>query len=208
MSHPSHLALDRYALDAAPEELARHVESCEACRSHVAAAQVPLPRPAWLDLVARPPPSRWRLPGFALAGAVAALLAVFAAPRLGGNDDVRPKGTPAATVWIKRGDAVTPWQGAPLRPGDAIRLEVAPAGFPHLTVVQLGAAPRILYAAKPSAAGTALTPAWTLDAEGTEERLAVVLSREPLSDATVAAVAGRRDEAAFTLEYRLPKERP
>lgn len=207
MNHPSHLALDRFALGDAPADVARHVETCEACQGHVAAAQVALPRPAWLDDVARPRPARWRLGVLALAGGLAVVLAVVARPG-GAGDEVRSKGVPAATVWLKRGDRVSAWQGAPLKAGDSIRLEVAPAGFAHLTVVQLEPSPHILYAASPGAAGTTLTPAWTLVGEGVEERLAIILSRQPLGEDALTPALARRDDEAYTLEVRLPREQP
>lgn len=209
MTHPSHLALDRHALGDHSADVARHLESCGDCRGHVAAVQVTLPRPAWLDGVDRKAP-RWRWPALALGAALATSLVIAVRTAAPADDDaVRAKGTPAATLWLKRGEQVTPWKDGPLREGDAIRLEVAPAGFSHLAVVSLGPTPKVLFATRPAPDGrTALTPAWTLDAEGTEEHLLLVLSREALTDEAAAHALGRRDADVFTIEYRLPRERP
>ncbi len=209
MNHPSRLALDRLALaqGAPPAELRSHVETCEACRAHLAAVQVELPRPAWLDGVASRPP-RWRLPVIALAGALAAsLVIVISLPR----PDAVAKGNPALTVWIKHGEQVTPWSSGPVRAGDAVRLEVAPSGFSHVLVAQVPAsgAPRVLYEARlERTRPTVLTPAWTVDAEGAEEHLAVLLSHHALADDEVTARLGRRDAEFWSFEYRLQKEHP
>lgn len=209
MTHPSHLALDRHALGDASPDVAGHLETCADCRAHVASVQAPLPRPAWLDGVERKP-ARWRWPVLVLSAALATSLVIAvrtAAPAA--SDALRAKGTPAATLWLKRGEQVTAWKDEPLREGDAIRLEVAPAGFAYLAVVSLSPAPKVLYAAQPDATkATTLTPAWTLDAEGAEEHLVLVLSREALTDDAAARALGRRDADVFAIDYRLPRERP
>jgi hypothetical protein len=79
----------------------------------------------------------------------------------------------------------------------------------HLAVVEWGPAPRVLYSVQPDATkATTLTPAWTLDADGSEEHLLLVLSREALTDDAAARALGRRDADVFTIEDRRPREHP
>jgi hypothetical protein len=121
------------------------------------------------------------------------------------------KGQPAVTVWFKRGEAISAWDGkSPVRAGDAVRLEAMPAGYPYLTVVSAaGGDLTTLFAAKADPTGKpTLTPAWRLDAVGRQEHLAVLFTRAPVDDASLAALLSRRDAQAWSVHEVLPKESP
>lgn len=204
MSHPSFLALDRFAL--APDEgseLARHVEGCVRCRAHVEAVQRPLPVPDWARAAGqrRRPWLRWLWApaGVAMTAAVALLVVVGVGP----STQTLAKGGPSVTVWLKRGETVAPWAGDPLRAGDAVRLQVEAAGYRHLAV--LGTDGTVLYRG-PAGGEPALTPAWELDEAPADERLVAVLSREPVADAALPGAAVRRDAEIWAVELVLKRE--
>jgi hypothetical protein len=98
-------------------------------------------------------------------------------------EDVREKGGPVVTVFIKRGPEVFPWDGAArLRPEDRLRLRLAPAGYDHVSVASLGddRSPEIIYDGE--VRGASLLPvSFRVSADGRRERMSVILGHGPLS---------------------------
>lgn len=178
MNHPSFLVLDTFAVEPHAGAVQDHVDSCSQCRSHVETVRVAAPFPVALETV----PPRRRLwagrPALAFGGLLAAAAAALVLVTIARPSTtlVTAKGTPGVVVWLNRGGVVTKWEGQPIRPKDAIRLEVAPAGLDTVTVYDEGTQ-TILYAAAIAPHGTSLTPAWVLDGEAKAERLRVILSR-------------------------------
>jgi hypothetical protein len=172
--HPSYFALDRHHLNADPA-IAAHVDVCAACRAHLDGLRAPSRLPAWLP-ERRRRPRRWVF-GFSVALAAAASVALW--PREG----IREKGTPAIQVHLKRGDAVSPWQaGTPLRAGDRLRLQIAPAGYRFVSVATGGPAPSVLFAGALEPSGSTFLPAsFRVDGAAAEETLDVVLAAEPVT---------------------------
>jgi hypothetical protein len=192
--HPSQYALDRAALGApVPPEVAAHLARCAPCASAIAARRAADPPPPWLESV-RLAPARasrrrwgWLLPIPALAAlAVAVPLAFRGDPAPGrGGDGAREKGAPAVTVYVKRGEQVAAWDGrTPIRPGDRLRVGVRGAGYAHLSVASLSAAPgepALLYAGPLAPTGETLLPlAFRVDGRGRAEVLSVIASEEPV----------------------------
>ncbi|MEZ4240559.1 MAG: hypothetical protein R3F59_31270 [Myxococcota bacterium] len=179
MTHPSPLALDRLALGAPDPATQAHVDACDACRAHVEAVCAPPPPMSGRIRALRRPRARL----VAVAVALAALLVlVRPAPYVG------TKGGPTVEVWTRRGDEVARWDGAPLHPGDSLRLRVDPG--PHRRVTVLAGAD-VLYAGAVDGPG-ALPTSWRLDDAPGPERLRVVLSGG--------------DQPDWTLALDLPKE--
>jgi len=206
--HPSRLQLDRVALGVTDEATAAHASTCAQCGAHLKAVQLELPVPSWVkDLGAsRPTPwLTWLRP--ALAFSAVLLIAVVVALLPGKGPDITPKGTgvPQAQVWVNRAGKVEPWSGAPLKPDDAFRFQVQPQGFRHVTVVELqgGQLYRVLYSAPVPSDG--LSPAWAVDAEGTQEEVMLLLSNAPLSDDELRrALAG--EGSLWSTRWKFPKE--
>ncbi len=211
MNHPSRLALDRHALGETSAGLDAHLAGCSECRAHIEATRQPLPVPRWVaDASATRSCWRgWRRAAVAVAAAVSAAGLVFFLPHP--PPSTTAKGQPTVTVWLKRGDAVSAWDGkSPVRGGDAIRLEAMPAGYAYLTVVfAAGGGLTTLFAAKVDPSGKpTLTPAWSLDGEGRQEHLAVLFTRAPVDDASLDELLSRRDAQAWSIHEILPKESP
>lgn len=207
MTHPSRLALDRLALGEADPALEQHLAACPDCRAHLAAVCARPPMPAWLHEA--PQRRTWWRP-LAFAGALAAV-ALVVVLRPAPPDPTTPKGLPAVTVWLKRGDVVSTWDGvSPVRGGDSLRLEAVPAGYAYVTVVATGdGGPTTLFAAKLDPHGKpTLTPAWQLDAQGASEHLAVLFTRAPVDDTHLSTLLSRRDDNAWCIHEVLPKEVP
>jgi len=238
--HPSHLSLDLAAVAAPagdadlPRALRDHLAGCPACTAEVAsrrAAAGAEPAPAWLERVrvaplpptgpAAPPRRgrtllalRWWLlpiPAAAALAAAALLLRPATAPTDLAGGDVREKGLPAVTVYVKRGDRVDAWDGrSPVRPGDRLRVGVRGAGFAHLSVASLqpGVDPAVLYAGPAAPRGETLLPlSFLVDAGGAAEDLSVILSPEPVAPAAHArppTTPPRRGE--WITRLHLPKE--
>jgi hypothetical protein len=204
MTHPGFLALDRYALAPEPGELATHLASCPQCAQHVLAVQQPASR---FELGPRRPPRRLGGPRSLALVACAALFVALLLPRLRMGETVTAKGAnPAAVLWVNSGGAVRVWQGEHLRAGEAVRFEVAPAGFSHLLVVDVSAAPRILYEAAISGATPTLSPAWSLEASSTRDELAVVLSTSALTEADLPAVLCTQTPRSWCTRFTLEQE--
>lgn len=208
--HPSRLALDRLALGHSDEETRTHAAACAHCSAHMNAVQVDLPIPAWVrDLEGAPrrSPFAWWRPVASFAAMVAAAMIAFVTipterPYIGDKG----LGAPQVQVWVNRGGAVSVWQpGAALRPADAFRFEVKPGGFKHLTVVELQAGQlfRVLHSAPVS--GDGLSPAWAVDAEGSQEEVVVLMSKAPLSEDELRRALAGEGGVWFT-RWKFPKE--
>lgn len=204
MNHPSFLALDGFALEPRAGAVQAHVDACSRCRAHVEAVRVAAPFPVALEaLPPRRPRWAWR-PALAFGGLVAAAFAVgivtMATPS---TTTVTAKGTPEVVVWLNRGGVVTKWAGQPLRAKDAVRFEVAPAGFDTVTVYD-EVAQTVLHTAAIAPHGTSLTPAWAFDGEAEAERLRVIVSRGAAPPAALQAgpCTAQRDLLCFRFELR------
>ena len=202
MSHPSRLALDRLALGLKDAIAKAHAADCAECTAHLKAVSVELPIPAWVKgIEARPRFAYWRPLFAALAMATVASIA-FVTPR--GGPAVQAKGTPAVRVWMNHQGSASVWNGDKLHVGDAIRFEIAPAGYTFLTVVELedGRPYRVLHSAPLT---ELLSPAWAVDDEGSSEEVAVLLSEGPLSEEAVRAVLGGQG-GVWSTRFVFPKE--
>lgn len=187
--HPSFLTLDRHALGEPTPVVTSHLTTCAACRAHVEAVMVAAPVPARV-LELRPTPAprwfelRWLQVLVPLvATAVLAVVLINRTP----DDDVRAKGSPTAVAWVKRGDDVSAWNGAPLVPGDAVRFQVVLEHFTRVTVID-ATSKTVLYEAVVTKETT--TPAWTLDATPGGDVVWVVLSNEAVTPAIVDSCDG------------------
>lgn len=220
--HPSHYALDRAVLGSPDDpEVVRHVARCARCARAMADRRAAPDAPPWLGAVevraerARPPWwRRWRafLPVPALA-ALALVLAVAGVGRAPAppSGAIRAKGSPVLTLYVKRGQVVSPWDGRrPLRPGDRLRLTVRGAGFGHVSVAAVAGAeePVVLYEGpvEPDAE-TALPLSFRVEGGGEEDVLSVILARRPVLASEHAAAAGRVEARdTWSARLHLPKE--
>lgn len=184
--HPSFLALDRHALGASTAEVATHVAVCSVCRAHLDAVSIaaPIP-PRVLELGASPP--WWRARWLPVLLPVAVALLIIVLINRSPADEVRAKGTPTAIAWVKRGDDVSVWKGAPLAVGDSVRFQVAPEGLNRVTVID-GTTKTVLYEALVKE--TTTTPAWTLDGTPGGDVVWVVLSNDVVTPAIIEACEG------------------
>jgi hypothetical protein len=200
--HPSFYALDRARAGLPLDEAGRaHVARCEACATHLAREQDP---PPWLAQVGPRRQRLWPVAAVALAAMVAFL--VIRRP-----DELREKGGPAVTVFVKRGEEVFPWDGAGrLRADDRLRLRVVPAGYEHVSVASLddGRAPAVLYEGDLPAAPTLLPLSFRVEGEGGRERLSVILARRPIPPGLHEAAPGDGEVWRQVLVFeREPKAR-
>jgi hypothetical protein len=217
--HPSQYALDRAALggpvDAA---MSAHLDGCGRCAAIVAERrEAPSASPAWLDRVKvsgapRPPwwrRLRWVLPIPAVA-ALAALLAVVALPRRSA-ETVREKGAPAVALYVKRGDAVSAWDGkSTIRPGDRLRVGVRGSGFAQVSVASVspGGEPTVLYSGPVDRVGETLLPlSFRVEGAGATEVLSVALGARPIAPEEHVAPPGSRSRAGtWVIRLHIPKE--
>jgi hypothetical protein len=186
MSHPSEMEFDLALVDNPGAPFTEHLAACERCRvrlERLRAEQSAFrdgdePRRAARILHSRLQPGRrWlAFPALAAAAAVALLLLM---PR----PAIREKGGPAIALFVKRGDAVPfRWEGAPLEEGDAVQLEVQPAGFPQVTVFSVDARCAVTLEHQQALEGASLIPAsWTLRGAAGGERLYVVFSHHSVT---------------------------
>ena len=139
--HPSPIELEQWQVDRSDEDVARHLESCDACRRYVAeldrARQSFLARERPEDFVRRvrradpeaPRRRRRLLPWLAAPAAGAALLLValllVPRPRPDADGPIRFKGRPRLAVILLR-DGVQTRRPGPLtiRAGDRLRVEL------------------------------------------------------------------------------------
>lgn len=183
MTHPSFFALDGHALDPRSGEVATHLATCAQCQAHVAALRVAAPFPAQLaSLPTKAAPAWGRFLTLGVAAA-AVLLGVAWVSKREPSPQFTAKGTPTAALWVSREGKVVAWNGQPLHVGDAVRIEVAPAGFTHVTVFDEHTQ-QVLYEAQIPDASPTLTPAWQFDGKSPSESLRVVLSREAVDFGT------------------------
>jgi hypothetical protein len=221
-AHPSFLELDRQCLGLSVDaSTAAHVAACARCGQYIASYRPATDAPAWLSAKATrsaserpkrtPHASRARLVwagSFALVAAVC-LAVYWPARREGAYDGV--KGGPSVALFVQRAGLVGLWDGAPLRAGDRIRLQVMPDEFDFVSVFGLpvgGAAPQRLYTGPLTPRASALLPkAWQLDAAPGPEQLVVLLSHAELSDQAVKALLRARDpREVWLVQLKLPKQ--
>lgn len=233
--HPSYLELDTMFLamhrqgSGAPP-WAAHCRDCVHCQRYLQDLQhrAAAPLPPWLGARHERRAgwwarlrARWSRPlllipfSAAAAGlAVALVLKGEPLPPALPPAAVRAKGGPSISVYIKRGDRVTQWDGQlRLRAQDRIRLQVSGAGYSQVTVALPppggGQLYQVLYAgALPPTAPTALPVSWEVSGPGAAEVLTVILSREPLAEAArpLDVAALRQRPGVFVTELLLPKE--
>ncbi|WP_373049281.1 hypothetical protein [Vulgatibacter sp.] len=203
MNHPSYLELDRHALGEYSAAVEAHVGSCPRCSAHLASVQpTEAALPAWAR---QAPPRRFRLPrfrwigGFALAGATAAATLLLLPAPVEPPPYVAPKGMPSVALYVLRDGRTTLWNGTePLRPGDRIRLKVAPEGFAWLAVSTRAADGSFgtLHHARIDPAVEYLLPeSWRLDDAPGPERIHVALDAAPTDP----------EGAAWTTTLEIPK---
>jgi len=218
--HPSQYALDRVALgEPPPPALGEHLATCPRCAAAVAERGRPAEAPAWLARLGAPRPARtprrtpWRawimVPALA-AAAVAGVLVIgnLREPSIGGDEDLRPKGAPRIALYVKRGEAVSTWDGrSPVRPDDRLRVGVRSGGYAHVSVASLpdAGAPQVLYAG-PLAQGTeTLLPlSFRVDERAGDEVVSIVVSARPVDPS--AHVAPGAPRGSWAQRLRIPKE--
>ena len=189
---------------ATQKQIADHVSECERCRERQrvlqqafaeVAAQLPLFVPR-TDTGRHQPAARagarrsW--PGYgvtALALAACALFAVrpWAARDHGGGLDVRTKGGPGLSFYVKRGEAVFAWTpGDPVTAGDTLRFVVSPRGYAEIAILSRGEDgetsqyyPEVAHSAaiEAAAASVTLDGAVELDDKIRDERIFAVFCR-------------------------------
>ncbi len=208
----STLALDVYWATgrSGDDALSAHVAECARCSAYLAdldALEASGPPPPAVERIAR---RRWMAPAAGIL-ALAAGIALYVKTRPPEEDHyVGRKGTPAVQVLVHRESDTRIWDGrSPLRPGDALALRVACEGMKHVAV----AAPTTVGWSRLSSAscedGDAPLP-FTLKVDDVpgDEKLAVVLSRDPLDDDTLqrSIAEGRRAANVWVVSFVMPKE--
>jgi hypothetical protein len=132
-----------------------------------------------------------------------------AAPGSEAEPYVAAKGEPGVAVYVMREGRVFSWNGSEsVRPGDRLRLGVAPGRYRHVAVyTRAGGNVVTLYRGEVSGA-TDLPAAWTVDGQGEVEQMVVVLSAAPLADAELAERDRRRtfSSDSWARELTLPKQ--
>jgi hypothetical protein len=215
-AHPSSLQLDALSLGAGEASTAAHVKECARCAAHLSRVEQNLPVPSWVGELGSSQRGRlrrrfwlyrWSLVAVVVVAGGAALVRLK--PRTAEQLDPGAKGTPSIAVYIKRGGAVSLWDGqAPVQPGDAVQLKVAAEGYSRVTVsaVQEGMLTQ-LYAG-PAAGETLLPRSWTVDDAPGPEVMLVAFSRSPLSKAgQEAALASLpRTREIWATRLQLAKE--
>ncbi|MFZ5442215.1 MAG: anti-sigma factor family protein [Myxococcota bacterium] len=206
MSHPSFFALDAYGVDPRAGDVEAHVKACPQCQAHVAAVRMPAPfPPALADLKAPPPRAPWwRVVALGFATA-AVLLTVGVLSTREPPSAFTAKGAPSVALWLNRGGKVVAWTGQPVVAGDAVRIEVAPAGLTHVTVVDEHTR-QVLYEAEVPDGAPTFTPAWAFDGQSPSESLRVVLSRGPVSAEALSSETCAPD--AHCTRFTLYREAP
>lgn len=192
--------------------LEAHLVTCEDCRRYLArldamvATEPPLSIPA-----ARPRAKRWTMPALGVVALAAGALLFLSRPRPTPPDDyVGTKGTPAVQLLVHRDRDTRIWDGrSPVHPGDSVALRVACEGLTHLVVAAPGPRGWARLSGAPCTSSDELAP-FTLrvDEEPGSESLAVVLSRDEMSDAALEQAIGesRRSADTWVVTFVLPKE--
>lgn len=233
--HPSYLELDRMFLappgpGSPAEPWAAHCRDCGHCQRYLQDLQrrATAPLPPWVGALHERRAGLWErlrllwarplfLVPFSTVAAALALALVFKGgplPPALPLAEVRAKGGPSITVYVKRGQQVTQWDGQlRLRAKDRIRLQVSGAGYSQVTVAlppaDGGPLYQVLYAgALQPMAPTALPVSWEVSGPGAAEVLTVILSSGPLGEAArpLDVAALRRRPEIFVTELSLPKE--
>ena len=206
MNHPSFFALDAYVLEPRAGELVSHLKTCAQCQAHVASLRVQTPLPPKLASLEAPPKRRAAWWPFVFATA-AVLFSVVVISLRAPEELITAKGTPATALWLNRDGKVIVWNGQPVHAGDALRFEIAPAGFTHVTVydehTQL-----VLYEARVPDGPPTLTPAWQLDGKTPTESLRVVLSRGPVTVQALQAVSCTSSGETYCIRFALSRATP
>jgi hypothetical protein len=202
-AHPSELEFDLALVDTASAQFAAHLSACARCRDRLdrlrreqtAFAQSDEPRQAarvaaaWQQKRALVQRRRWLWLPALTAVAAAALLLLLPRPPA----PIRTKGGPRVTLFVKQPDGTArPWTGAALQPGDAVQLEIDPAGFTQAAVFSVDAQCQVALEHRQTVAGVALIAAsWTLFGRDGGERLYVTFSTGPVAAETLAAALRR-----------------
>jgi hypothetical protein len=213
------------------EHCRAYVDRARAERASLGSDTAPLP--PWLSRVATelpagasavtPPRVRRGMvvrswPRWALAAGVGVALAVGAGlwPRVQTEyrvateePYVAAKGAPGVGVYVMREGRVFSWNGVDaVRAGDRIRLGVAPDDYRHVVVCTRHDHGLVTLYRGELRGASDLPVAWTIDGEGDAERLLVVLSHEPRSDAELRERDRRRASSRddWTFELVLPKQ--
>jgi hypothetical protein len=216
-THPSYLQLDRFSLGFVSDDVAHHLESCAACRSHVQSLSR-TPHSGLTDVTARLERQRrsrrrvWWTASSALAAAACLLLMLGRfglAPAEDKPSYVGTKGLVSVWIYVKRGQTTQLWDGKQaVVAGDRLRIKVDPAGYDRVAVysVQDPDAPSLLYAgAVVPGRNTALPAAWEIDAEGPAEHLIVVFSQGVVEPSWTRWLNGQVEPGVSVLPFVLPK---
>jgi hypothetical protein len=190
--HPSFFELDELAL--APEEVRQaRLMGCTSCLQYTAEQRRELPIPEWAHAAGRRTPRRLlRWLSVTLVGAVAASVAVVVM-RPSGMGDIREKGVPNVSLYIKHDGEVRRWDGiGPVSAGDALMLEIDSTGYRAVSVESLSSpSAEPLYQGEVKGAGRVLIPqSFRVDDSPGPERLRVRLTG---------------DAGIWTKEISLPK---
>jgi hypothetical protein len=203
VSHPSFLELDRLALGDGTSASRSHVEACDVCSAHLARVREAAMVPEWARDAAearrlRWPRFRW-LGSLAVACAAAASAIVFVVPEQP-TAYLAPKGMPSVAVYVSRDGRTMLWNGSEaLRPGDRIRLKIAPEGYGWVAVSARAAsgAFSVLHRAQIDPAGEYLLPeSFRLDDAAGPEQIHIALDARPVDPAS----------AAWSTTLEIPKE--
>jgi hypothetical protein len=201
-------------------DVERHVAGCARCRAYLsgleglereavdAAPFAAAPRATGATPPIRP---RRRLATLGAAGALACAAAVALVLHREGVPEsyVGVKGTPAVQILVHRDATTRVWDGrSALRPGDALALRVACEGFLRVAVASPGPDGwvRLSDSGCPTDGGALPFTLRVDDAPG-PERLAVVISHEPLDDTTLrkAIGDGTQGDGVWVSGFVLPK---
>ena len=192
MKHPSYLELDRLALGAADEQLRAHADACPSCSAHVARLRTVEAVPAWARSLEKPRRRFGWLHALALAGAATATasLGLVLVRDVAPPPYVAAKGMPSVALYVLRDGSTTLWNGADaLRPGDRIRLKVAPEGHGWLAVSQVRADRSLVLLHEARLTGDdeyVLPESWRLDEAPGPERIHVALDDAKVDPTTAA----------------------
>ena len=195
--HPSRLVLDRARLGDRSADVAAHIETCDVCRNYIASRSVESV-PAWVSAIDRPRRDLWwhqllrPAPVAALAVAAAAVLwlQVEPEPQSPGTYVGVKAATPSVEVFLQRADRVEPWLSQAVMTGDRLQLRIRPEGFAEIAVVAHGpdgfvVLHRQAVDISERASLVSLSRSFRVDGSAADNQLVVVLSRAPLTSATL-----------------------